>query len=372
VLKRLSGPVRRYFNSRFSAIHQSVVQGNTDDHALLAATLASVTAVSSRVDGLGGATEAATQQILAATGHANEDLHQTLMMIGRNIDELGQKIDAALDRGPASPEAAGGTTSVAERLDHLARRVGLLTFDAGHQGALAQLSEYEATVADYAHAHNGWAAQAGLWFNPPISVRHAAGGVSLARVNERIAEVPFVFRQLTGLPSGSRVLDIGSTESAVALSLASLGYDVTAVDPRPYPLSHPQLRTFHGGIENFADEHPFDAVILLSSIQHVGTGAYGLKAADDADLAAMARVRQLTRPGTRLVLTAPYGEEATTALQRIYTVERLDKLLEGWHVDERSYLTRESATEWRWHTDTPSRDGEHIVLVAAIREGGPA
>lgn len=352
MLKRLASPVRNYFNSRFSAVHQSVVQGHTADHELLTDTLSTV------------------QRVLDTTGRMDEDLQQTLIMIGRTIDDLGHKLDVLTGEG--GPGSSAGMAQLTERLDQISRRVGLVAFDREQQGALSQLGEYEASVANYTHAHDGWAAQAGLWFNPPTSVAHAAGGVSLSDVNERIAEIPFVFRQLAGLPVGSRIVDVGCTESTVSLSLASLGYDVTAVDPRPYPLSHPQLTTFQGPIADFRGEEPFDAVIFLSSIEHFGIGSYALTEEDDGDLQAMQRARELTRPGARLVLTTPYGDAATTPLERTYGVERLARLLEGWKVEEQSYLTRETPTVWRWSSELSDLRGDHVVLVSATRTDDPS
>lgn len=369
VLKRLAGPARHYFNSRFSAVHQSVVQGHLDDHHLLSATLAGITDVAGRVDDIAGrdtATGSAVQEVLAATGRVDEDVHQALALLGRSIDDLGGRLDLILeqlgDRGGLI-----GSADLAERLDTIARRVGLLPFDAAAQGALSQLAEYEASVANFAHAHNGWSAQAGLWSNPPLSVAHAAGGVALANVNERIAEIPFVFRELADLPAGARILDVGCTESTVPLSLATLGYDVTAVDPRPYPLSHPRLTAFQGAIADYHGDEPFDAVILLSSIEHFGIGAYELPPEEDADIAAMARIWELTRPGSRLVLTAPYGDTSTTALERSYGPERLGELLQGWKVDEQSYLSRRSSTEWHRHAEPQSLEPGQVVLVSATR-----
>src|SRR3989442_9806581 len=62
---------------------------------------------------------------------------------------------------------------------------------------------------------------------------------------ERIVEVPFVLRHLDA-PPGSRILDFGCSESPVALHLASLGYQVLAVDLRPYPFPHPNLTVIRG------------------------------------------------------------------------------------------------------------------------------
>ena len=52
-------------------------------------------------------------------------------------------------------------------------------------------------------------------------------------MNERIIEVPFAIHALSALPRGSRVLDLGCTESSLPMQLAALGYQVTGFDFRP-------------------------------------------------------------------------------------------------------------------------------------------
>jgi len=165
------------------------------------------------------------------------------------------------------------------------------------------------------------------------------------------------------------VLDVGSTESTVAVSLASLGYQVTAVDPRPYPLAHRNLHVHVGLIEEFEDDTAYDAAVLLSSIEHFGVGAYDLQEAEQADRLAMRRVGELVRPGGLLVLTTPYGISSANDLERTYSPRQIDELLEGWNVVERSYLTRASSIEW---IHTPLLDdlsGDHVVLVSATKIG---
>src|SRR4030081_2990637 len=62
-------------------------------------------------------------------------------------------------------------------------------------------------------------------------------------ITERIVEVPFVLQHLC-LPEHSRLLEFGCSQSLVSLQLASLGYEVSAVDIEDYPFSHPNLH-FH-------------------------------------------------------------------------------------------------------------------------------
>jgi hypothetical protein len=167
---------------------------------------------------------------------------------------------------------------------------------------------------------------------------------------------------------GASVLDVGGSESTVGLSLASLGYRVTTVDPRPSPLSHPQLRQVASTIEDWEEEERFDASILVSTIEHIGIGAYGLPASEDADLTAMSRVRDLTKDEGLLVLTTPYGRSAVEEHQRIYDNDRLQSLLEGWRVEDFAVLRRTDPTTWVLEEDTSlPTDGSRVALVTARR-----
>ncbi len=359
MLKWISRPLRRYFNARFGVVHDSVVSGQarTDQHFTL---------TFERLDGVEHLVRGMTNQVdevRRGTELQRDEALDATSLLGHSVDALAVKVDD-LAQATSRTDALDAVTG---RLDELARQLGAGTFDPSSQGQLHQLQAYEAQVANYTNAHNGWASQAGLWFNAPLSIAHAAGGVSLSDVNERIAEVPFVYESLAGLSRGSRILDVGSTESTVTLSLASLGHRVTAVDPRPYPLNHSRLETFQGPVEDFASDEPFDAAVLLSSVEHFGLGAYELPVDEDADLKALAHVWGLCRPGARLVLTTPFGDAPTTALERTYTPDRLARLLDGWDIEEQSYLTRISPIEWVWSESVEDLTLDHVVLVRAAR-----
>ncbi len=223
-------------------------------------------------------------------------------------------------------------------------------------------------MANYAHSHVSWASQAGLWFNPPISVNHAPGSVIVADINERVAEIPFTYASiLSALPHDSRVLDVGASESTVAIGLASLGYRVTALDPRPYPLAHGNLVLHVGAIDSFETSEPFDGVVMLSSIEHFGLGAYDLPVDPDADIKALERAFDLLRPGGVLVLTTPYGYSATTEVQRTYTPKQIDAMFERWNVVERTYLRKVSRTEWTVQAEISDFSNPSVVLIRAVR-----
>jgi SAM-dependent methyltransferase len=261
------------------------------------------------------------------------------------------------------------TTSLVERTLAEAEKASGTYFERLREGNPAVLDDKAATLFNHEAGSVGLAAQSGLWFNPPVSIRYESGAVVMGSVNERAAEIPYVFRGLAGLGPGARVLDVGATESTVALSLASLGYEVTAIDPRPYPLSHPRLRAVVGTIEDWAADGTFDAVVCLSTIEHIGLGAYGVErdADSDADRAAMKRLLELTAPAGRLLLTTRFGRAAVGELERTYDRAGLDALLEGWEVEDVTFVQR--TDEQTWEVSDPSEEAgaELVAMVTATR-----
>ena len=267
--------------------------------------------------------------------------------------------------------------TVHDRLDDVDRTgrdmlAGLGWRDAPDPGSeLAQLDAPRAAYLNWATGPDGYASQAGVWFNPPVPVHHESGAVGVLLVNERIIEQPFVFAELAGLPEGARILDVGGSESTVGLSLATLGHRVTVVDPRAHPLRHPNLEHAACTLDELPDpQAPFDAAVALSAVEHFGLQHYGLTAVDARlDLDALARLRELVAPGGRLVLTVPFGEQATVDdFQRVYDEAGLSELLRGWEV-QRS-LRAGRIDRLTWQLGVPSRERHGVALVSARRPFG--
>ncbi len=293
----------------------------------------------------------------------NQDVTATVeatTLIGRtlgDLEALGQETHRL------ATEAQGLLTETHE----LAARASGVYFERLVGGNLNDLDQSVAHLLNYAQSHRGFAAQRNLWFNPPISLAYEPGGVKLVEVNERLAEIPHAYRALGRLTPEASVLDVGATESTLALSLAVLGYDVTAIDIRPYPLTHPHLKTVVGAIEDWDAVGEFDAVLCLSTIEHIGLRAYGAEPKDGADVAAVRRMRELTKPGGTLVLTTRFGKAREDEFQRTYDRRQLDVLLEGWSVDEMAVVRREDATTWVLADDNVGGTAEAVVLVTATR-----
>lgn len=237
---------------------------------------------------------------------------------------------------------------------------------------LERLHRNLARLIDLSSGPDGFAAQAGVWFNPPIALQHGPGEVRVAQVNERIVEHPFAFRALAALPPGARVLDVGGSESQVALSLASLGYDVTVVDPRGYPIEHPRLTVVGARFDQLPAGHrDFDAALALSAVEHFGLGHYGEGAepARRLDLEAARDLRERVRAGGRLVLTAPLGAPSVDAFQRVYDLDGVHELLAGWHIRELVAAWRGDATRWELGPVDAPAAGRGVAMAIAERPG---
>lgn len=270
--------------------------------------------------------------------------------------------------------------NVHDRLDDLEQwsrqtlqLLGARSIDSGDEpvGRVEDLEPHAAAFLNWAAGPTGYAAQAGVWFNPPVPVEHGAGAVGLLLVNERVVEQPFVFAAISGLQAPARILDVGGSESTVALSLASMGHDVLVVDPRGYPARHPGLRVLPQRLDELdKDERDFDAVLALSSVEHFGIGSYGQPSAEERlDLAGVQEMRLRTRPGGLLVLTVPLGEPAVDDFQRVYDVGGVRELLAAWEEIELSAAWRIDRLTWvRGSPDRPQGDaGVAMALARAPR-----
>ena len=90
-------------------------------------------------------------------------------------------------------------------------------------------------------------------------------------------------------------------------------------------------------------------VINCSTVEHVGLiGRYDVaEDRPDGDLEAMALLRRLLKPGGRMVLTIPLGQDAVFApLCRVYGAERLPRLLQGYEVEKESYWVKDEGNRW--------------------------
>jgi Caenorhabditis protein of unknown function, DUF268 len=362
ILRRAAQPVR---GSVRRAAGRSRSHLDTLIHAVKNELVGKFNHLDFRMDEVSGSLSSSHQAIsdqLALQGARLLVMEQVLHQVKADNEALLAEIGASRN------EIGFARKDLSERIAQVAPTVRLQEL-AGYR--LAELDRPGSAFLNYSGSHSGPLADAGLWINHPVVVEWREGEARLGSVNERIIEQPFVFAALGDLELGARIVDIGGGESTVAFSLASLGYRVTVVEPQGYPFQHPNLTVCTDPLEAFSPAEPFEAVVLLSAIEHFGIGHYagGPEPDSEADLGAMARVAELVAPGGRLVLTTPYGPARVTNVERIYDRERLSRLLSGWRLRSVAIGHRLDAVTWEIEAtelvDPPGPD--RVAMVVATR-----
>jgi hypothetical protein len=343
VAKRAAWPLRRLLDPRFAETHSRLQYATRvaqeEEHA----------------------TRSALQARIDHYAVANEE---SLLFVGTELQNVREHVDGLgrdlLDRFDAIEALAAETRRAVDDSAYATR------IDSVVAGPVERLDADSARLLNHGESHLGFAAQRGLWLNPPVSIEHRPGDVVQGDVNERIVEIPYAMRALAGLRPPAAILDIGSVESVLALHCASLGYPTYALDLRPYPFEHPNLDVVVSKLEEWdAGDRRFDAVLCISTLEHVGLGWYGEAPEDEgADRRALQRLGALLTDGGFLVLTVPYGTAGVDAVQRTYDAATLGALLDGWDVIDREIVVQTDRRTW-----VPAQgaggEGRAVAMVTA-------
>jgi SAM-dependent methyltransferase len=170
-------------------------------------------------------------------------------------------------------------------------------------------------------------------------------------MNERLAEYPYVFSQLAKFPETKTVLDIGSAFSLLPIQLATLGYQVTGLDIIDSgDTYHPNFKQIVSDLfDNHIPDNSFDAVVSISTIEHMGFGVFGDKVIPDADVKAFQIVHRLLKPGGIAVITVPVVDATNPWHHKTtyFSKERIDLVTKPFQVLEHRLLSRKT----HWQTD---------------------
>lgn len=172
---------------------------------------------------------------------------------------------------------------------------------------------------------------------------------------ERIIEYPLVFQYLD--KNCRSILDFGCVEDLLPIHLASLGYNVTGLDFRPYPFTHPNFKVVQANILSWdPPREEYDCVISVSTIEHVGLGGYGDPAKNDGDKIAVAKLLAALKPGGKLIVSVPFGKPTIQRNMRIYNHNKLCELIPNIEV-ERYFFKPNRGGGW---TETTSREMDNL------------
>lgn len=334
-------PLRRFFDPRFGGIAAQISAEAHDTRTHVGALVADQHHVQLREQ------EAMLMDLRRIVVADMDAAVEASTVVGEALRDLQELVEQTQD----AVRAAGGTDAYFERL--LA-------------GDVSDLDADVARLLNYTASHEGFAAQRNLWFNWALSLEYEAHDVRLAHVNERIVEIPYALRATASLEPGCRVLDIGAAESTLSLSLASLGFEVVALDPRSYPITHPNLRVETQPLEDWDTGETFAAILCISTIEHIGSGEYGQPRAGEAAASAMSQIRELTDPGGLLILTTPLGSSNSESGAKVYGRRELEKLLADWEIVDFSVVGQLNDTTWA-PGPAKSAPAGSVALVTARR-----
>jgi len=148
-------------------------------------------------------------------------------------------------------------------------------------------------------------------------------------------------------------LDFGCDQGTyLGLIATRRGYNVTGIN-----LTHvnwyykmPNMRFIKGDIfkVDFEPEY-FDLVINCSTIEHVGlAGRYGVvENLPDGDLDAMERLWNIMKPGAKMLLTIPVGQDEVFSFwHRVYGYKRLPLLLSKFDLIEKEFWKKDENNQW--------------------------
>ncbi|HUP22819.1 MAG TPA: class I SAM-dependent methyltransferase [Thermoanaerobaculia bacterium] len=147
--------------------------------------------------------------------------------------------------------------------------------------------------------------------------------------NERVVEVPWALAQL---PQTGIVLDVGSCEATYLATIVGPGRELHCLDPRDCSDSLPPGVAFHQQsiLENDLEAASYDAVLFLSTLEHIGLPTYGQMLFRHGDRLALAEAARLLRPNGRVILTLPVGASRMTTWFRQYSPVDLRDLFRDW------------------------------------------
>ncbi len=144
-------------------------------------------------------------------------------------------------------------------------------------------------------------------------------------LNPRYYENGFVIDNLIALlKKNSKILDIGSAESEFPLYLFAMDYDITAFDQREYPF----VKSVKGDafeLISLFDHSSFDAITVISTIEHIGLGAYGDTIKSTTYAILLNHWKEVLKPGGYIFLTLPVTSD-TKRIEPGQLVENIDSL----------------------------------------------
>lgn len=135
-------------------------------------------------------------------------------------------------------------------------------------------------------------------------------------------------------PQGAHVLEVGCAEADWSAPMKALRPDlhITSLDVRKCKRDAADVLVVGDVMtpERFPSAS-FDAIVSVSTIEHIGLGGYGDPRHPDGDTIAMGRLRSYLKPDGWMYFDVPYGAYEVHGSWRRYDEATLQqRLLAGW------------------------------------------
>lgn len=149
---------------------------------------------------------------------------------------------------------------------------------------------------------------------------------------ERVIEVPWALMQL---PQSGVILDVGSCEATYLRAIQQSDRFLHCLDPRNCAGEIPPRAQFYPQsiIGNTLPRAYYDAVLMLSVIEHIGLPCYEQAPFPHGDQLALAEIWALLKPGCPLITTLPAGQAKVVTWYRQYSPAMLKQLFRGWRAE---------------------------------------
>ena len=150
--------------------------------------------------------------------------------------------------------------------------------------------------------------------------------------NERVIEVPWVLMQL---PQFGIILDVGSCDATYLCAIQHSDRILHCLDPRDCSSDIPPGAVFYQQsiIGNDLPRAYYDAVLMLSVLEHIGLPCYGQAPFPNGDQLALAEAWSLLKPSCPVIVTVPVGQSKVVTWHRQYSPTTLHQLFKGWRTE---------------------------------------
>lgn len=171
-------------------------------------------------------------------------------------------------------------------------------------------------------------------------------------ISERIIELATLHQWLGRIfpkPEGN-LLEIGHVASSTALELASLGFQIEAIDLRDYPFKHCNLSSIKGDFLKYKFNKKFKGIYSLSTIEHFGfSKRYGGEDEPNSNLdeQVFEKIANLLESDGRVIISVPYAKSWVSDVWfRVYTRSDLESKLGKYFRIAESRFYRRDDNEW--------------------------